>query len=103
MAYVQALQSWAKKANLPKLGWPCLLVGSVLELQKMMEQYIPFSDDIIFDSMALLEGFFGSQTSVFTDVPPTPSDIQLENVATPISRPPKNLHCPGCHMRSRWK
>ena len=62
MIYAQTLQYWAERANLPMLGWPHLLVGSVLELQKVMELHISFPDDIILGSVALLEGFFGSQT-----------------------------------------
>ena len=52
MAYAQALQNWAEKANLPKLGQPHLLAGSVQELQKMMEQYIPFSDKFIYNGIS---------------------------------------------------
>ena len=71
LAYAQALQYWAKRANLPMLGWPCLLAGSVLELQRVMELYISFSNDIVPGSVALLEGFFGNQTPVSTDAPST--------------------------------
>ena len=60
VAYAQALQCWAKSANLPMSGQPCLLVGSVLELCKMMEQYISFYNDIALGSVALLEGFWKS-------------------------------------------
>ena len=89
MAHAQALQCCAERANLPTLGQPSLLVGSVLELQKMMEQYISFSDDIILDGVALLEGYFGSQTSVSTDALPAPSNVPSEEVATPVSWPLK--------------
>ena len=52
MAYTQALQYWAEMANLPTLG--CyLLAGSILELQRVMELFISFPDDIILGSMAL--------------------------------------------------
>ena len=64
MAYAQALQY--------------LLAGSILELQKVMELYILFSDDIVLGGMALLEGFLGSQTSVSTDVPSTPPMFHLK-------------------------
>ena len=73
VAYTQALQCWAERANPPMPGQPCLLVESLLELCKMMEQYVSFSDDIILGIVALPEGFFGSQTS--TDVP---SEEQLQ-------------------------
>ena len=39
VAYAQALQFWAEKANLPTQGQPHLLVGSVLELRKEMKHY----------------------------------------------------------------
>ena len=54
-----------------------------------MEQYIPFSDKIIFDGVALLEWFFKSQTSVSTDIPPTPPMSNQRKVAAPIDRPSK--------------
>ena len=53
----------------------------------MMEQYISFSDDIILGSVALPDGFFGSQTSVSTGAPPTPSDVPPEEVVLPIGGP----------------
>ena len=87
MAYAQALQCWAKRANLPVPGQPCLLVGSVLELHKMMEHYISFSDDNIFSSVALPERFFGSQTSVSRDVLPTFTDVPTKDAAAPIRGP----------------
>ena len=80
MAYAKALQCWAKRAKLPMLGQPCLLAGSILELQMMMEQYILFSDDIILGGVTLPEGFFGSQTSVSTDAPPTISGALKESM-----------------------
>ena len=53
----------------------------------MMELYISFSDDIILGSVVLLEGFFGSHTSISTDTSPTPSDVPSEEVTTPVSSP----------------
>ena len=55
VAYAQALQFWAEKANLPTQGQPCLLVGSVVELWEEMKCYVSFSDEDIFSGMALLE------------------------------------------------
>ena len=81
MAYAQALKCWAKRANLPTPGQPCLLVGSVLELCKTMEQYVSFSNDIILDSVALPEGLFRSQTSIPRDTQPTSTDVPSEEVA----------------------
>ena len=80
VAYAQALQCWAARANLPMPGQPCLLVGSVLELHKKMEQYISFSNDIILGSVALLEEFFGSQTSISRDTPPASTNVPSKEV-----------------------
>ena len=55
VAYVQALQFWVKKANLPTKGQPHLLVGSILELREAKGCYISFPDNAIFGSMALPE------------------------------------------------
>ena len=95
MAYAQALEWWAEKANLPKPDQSCLLAGSVLELQKIMEPYIPLSDDIVFDGGALPEGFLKSQTSVVTDVLPTPPTFHRKKWLHPSADPLKSL----CHSR----
>ena len=55
VAYAWALQFWAEKADLPTGGKPCLLAGSILELQEEMKCYISFSDEDVFSGMALLE------------------------------------------------
>ena len=55
MAYTQALQLWAEKADLPTGGKPHLLVGSVVELQEEMKCYVSFSDEDVFSGVALLE------------------------------------------------
>ena len=54
VTYAQALQFWAEKSNLPTLGQPCVLVGSVLELRKVMESYISFFDGAVLDGVAPL-------------------------------------------------
>ena len=83
MAYTQTLQCWAKRANLPMPGQAHLLVESILELCKTMEQYVSFLDNIIFGGVALPEGFFRSQTST----PPTSTDVPSEEVAIPVGEP----------------
>ena len=103
MAYTQALQCLAEKANLPKLGWPHLLAGSVLELQKMMEQYIPFSDEIVFDGIALLEGFLGARHPFPQMIFPPPPMFNQKKWLHPLADPPKILCHPRCHMGSRWQ
>ena len=55
VAYAQALQFWAEKANLPAQDQPLLLVGSVLELREEMKCYVSFPDEAVFSSMALPE------------------------------------------------
>ena len=55
VAYAQALQFWAEKANLPTWGQPCLLVGSVLELREEMKHYVFFPDEAICNGVALPE------------------------------------------------
>ena len=78
MAYTQALQCLAERANLPMPGQPCLLARSVLELHETMEWYVSFSDDTILGSVALLERFFGSQASVSRDAPLPPPMFHLK-------------------------
>ena len=51
IAYAQALQFWAEKANLPTQGQPHLLAGSVLELREEMKHYISFPNEAVFSSM----------------------------------------------------
>ena len=70
-------------------GQPHLLAESVLELHKMMEQYVSFLDEIILGSVALPEGFFRSQTSTPRDAPSTSTNVPSEEVATPIGEPLK--------------
>ena len=67
----------------------CLLAGSVLELQQVMKQYIPFLEDIVFSSVVLTEGFFGSKTPISTDALPAPCNVPPEAEATSVSRPTK--------------
>ena len=52
VAYARTLQFWVKKVNLPTEGKPCLLVGSVIELQEEMECYLSFSDEDVFKGIA---------------------------------------------------
>ena len=55
VAYAQALQFWAEKANLPTQGQPYLLVGSIVELREEMKCYISFPDEAVFSGVALPE------------------------------------------------
>ena len=64
VAYAQALQYWAEKANQPMPGQPHLLARCILELRRAMEPYIPFSDDAVLDGAASLEGSLEDLTRV---------------------------------------
>ena len=83
VAYAQALQFWAEKANLPTLGQPHLLVGTVLELREVIKCYVSFPDDAICGSMALAEGSLTDQleTTAPRSTQPVFTDSPLEEVA----------------------
>ena len=85
----KALQYWAKKANLSKLGQPCLLVGLFLELQQKMKKYVQFLEDVVFGSVALPEGFFGNKTSISTEALPASSNVLPEKEAIPVGGSPQ--------------
>ena len=53
VAYAWALQFRAEKVNLPTGGKPCLLEGSMIELQEEMECYLSFSDVDVFKGVVL--------------------------------------------------
>ena len=107
IAYVQALQYWVERSNLPTVGKPCLLVRGILKLRETMEQYVSFLDDTILDGVALLEGFFKDQTEItipeeslpiFTDVPAKRLPWRKW---PPSGDPSRNQLYPKCCMRSR--
>ena len=62
LAYAQALQYWAEKSNLPMPGWPCLLARCMLELRRVMEPYVAFSNDAIVEGATPQESSLGGQT-----------------------------------------
>ena len=55
VAYAQALQFWAEKANLPTGGKPHILAGSIVGLLEEMKCYASFSDEDVFSGIDLLE------------------------------------------------
>ena len=55
VAYAWALQFWVEKADSPTGGKPGLLVGSIVELREEMKCYASFSDEDVFNGVALLE------------------------------------------------
>ena len=54
VAYAQALQYWAEKADLPAGGRPHLLEKSVKELWEEMRCYLSFSDEEVLKGMVPL-------------------------------------------------
>ena len=79
VAYAQALQFWAEKVNLPTEGKPCLLVGSMIELQEEMECYLSFSDKDVFKGVAPPE-----ETSIIPPEEVTPQSTQPTPASTPV-------------------
>ena len=79
VAYAQALQFWAEKANLPTPGKPCLLVGSILELRKAMQCYVFFPNDAVFGGMALPDESLTAQSERTV-----PESTQLASINSPI-------------------
>ena len=55
VAYAQALQFWLEKADPPTGGKPHLLAGSMVGLREEMKCYVSFSDEDVFNGVALLE------------------------------------------------
>ena len=55
VAYTQALQFWAEKVSLPIGGEPCLMAGSMVELQEEMGCYLSFSNEDVFEGIVLPE------------------------------------------------
>ena len=78
VAYAQALQFWAEKADLPTGGKPHLLAGSIVELREEMKCYISFSDEDVFDSISLLE-----ETPIIT-----PEEATTESTSPTLANPP---------------
>ena len=84
VAYVWALQFWAGKADLPTTGGkPCLLVGRVVELWEEMKCYVSFSDEDVFNGIALLE-----ETPIIP-----PKEATSESTQPTPANPP----CEGSH------
>ena len=84
VAYAWALQFWVEKTNLPTLGQPHILAGSVLELREVMKCYISFPDNAVFGGMALPEGSLTDQleTTAPRSAQPASTDSSVEEVAT---------------------
>ena len=90
LAYAQALQYWAEKANLPTLGQPHLLARCVQELRWEMRSYITFMDGAVLEEMTPQQELLGRQTkeSSLVETLPTPTleelmDIQVGEPGVP--------------------
>ena len=80
VAYTHALQFRVEKADLPTGGKPCLLAGSVVDLQEEMKCCVSFSDEVVFNGVALLE-----ETPIIT-----PKEATTESaLPTPANGPVK--------------
>ena len=78
VAYIWALQFWAEKTDLPTGGKPCLLAGSIVELQEEIKCYISFSDEDVFNGIALPE-----EISIIPPEEATPKNA-LPTLANPL-------------------
>ena len=78
VAYAWALQFLAEKADLPTGGKPCLLVGSVVELWEERKYYVSFSDEDVFNGIALLE-----ETPIIT-----PEEATSKSALLTLANPP---------------
>ena len=98
LAYAQALQYWAEKANPLVSGEPCLLAMCIHELRWHMKRYTTFSDHDVFEG--LVHGLAGAEVeeatqpnpikpltaddpAVFTVAPPTMVDMSAALSTTP--------------------
>ena len=89
VAYPRALQHWAEQNNLPAGGEPHLLAKSTLELREEVKWYLSFTDEEIFQGVALpeKEEEESPKTLSTADVPNTPCVLE----PSPEERAPKFL------------
>ena len=71
VAYTRALQFWAEKVDLPAGGKPHLLVGCIVELWEEMKCYVSFTDEDVFNGIALPE-----ETPIIPPKEATPENTQ---------------------------
>ena len=73
VAYARALQHWAEKTDPPAGGRPCLLAKSVKELREAVKCYLSFSNEEVFQGVALPKKEDDQSLETLpTDVPKTP-------------------------------
>ena len=90
VAYARALHFWAEKVDLPTGGKPCLLIGSVIELQEEMKCYLSFSDEDVFKGMALLEEapVIPPEEATPGGAQPTPANIPVKDAVEDTTMEP---------------
>ena len=80
LAYVQALQYWAEKANPPTLGQPHLLARCIQELRWEMKPYMTFTDDAVLEGVTsqqeLPEGQTRESSLEETLLAPIPQEVK---------------------------
>ena len=57
VAYTRALQYWAEQNDPPTGGESCLLAKGVLELREEVKWYLTFTDEEVFQGVAVLEAY----------------------------------------------
>ena len=87
VAYPQALQFGAEKANLPTQGQPHLLVGSIVELREGMKCYVS-SDKDVFSGVALPEepSITQSKEAALESAQPMQTDSPVEEAIMKVSK-----------------
>ena len=90
VVFAKALQFWAEKANLPIQGQPCLLAGSIVELTEEMKCYISFTDEDIFNGMAVLEESLVTQPKEATpkSAQPTQANSPVKEAIAEVTKEP---------------
>ena len=100
VAYAWALQVWTEKADPPTGGKPWVLVGSIVELQEEMKCYVSFSDEDVFNGIALPEEMpiIPPKEATPESAQPTPTNPLVNKVTVDMTmeptvekRPPNKL------------
>ena len=101
VTYARALQYWVELNDLPTGGKPCLLAESVLELREEVKWYLTFTDEEVFQGVAIpeVEEEESLTTSSPTDIPKIPPVLELQ----PKERTPKFVGWEKCYtLPGQW-
>ena len=87
-SWLAAWRKMTEKANLPTLGQPHLLAGSILELREAMKGYVSFPNDAIFGSMALPDESLTTQLekTVPQSAQPASTNSPVEKAAVKVAK-----------------